>query len=190
MISVVFAYGSLQIPAVMHAVTRRHLASRPARLEGYARYRLKRRSYPGLRRRSGAATEGMLYYGVDRLALTRLDRFEDTCYRRQTLRVVIAPDGLVPAQVYVIPPRYYRLLQPDRWFLRQFRSTALKAYLRRCRRRVAIADRRAGASRNNLPNRVSDGRSSRVAEEGGGLIRTGVKPGKQVPPGREDQLMS
>ena len=183
MISVVFAYGSLQIPAVMHAVTRRYLASRPARLEGYARYRLKRRSYPGLRRRSGAATEGMLYCGVDGLTLTRLDRFEDNFYRRQTLRVVIAPDGVVPAQVYVIPPRYYRLLQPGRWSLRQFQSTALKAYLRRCRRRVAIADRQAGASRHNLPDRGSDGRSTWVAEERGGLTRTGAKPGKQVPRG-------
>lgn len=136
MVRALFTYGSLQVPAVMNAVTGRRLAHEPALLEGYARCRLRQRRYPGLRCLAGARTEGTLYHGVDGLVLSRLDRFEDDFYRRQLVRVVVVePNRVLLAQAYVIPPQHYRLLAPGSWSLRQFQCRVLKSYLRRCRRR-------------------------------------------------------
>lgn len=131
-----FTYGTLQIPEVMAAVTGRRFRFEPATLRGYVRYRLIGRVYPGLRRRPGAATGGLLYRNVDRLSLARLDRFEDFFYRRQTLGVIAGSGGSVLADVYVIDPRYYRLLEPRRWSLQAFARHRLRRYLRRCRRRA------------------------------------------------------
>lgn len=135
----VFAYGSLQIPAVMQAVTGRNFASQPAMLQDYGRCRLRDRCYPGVRHRAGRRTEGVLYRRVDRLALSRLDRFEDPFYRRQSLRILVAPGCIGQAEVYVIPPANYRLLERRAWSLQRFRRYALKRYLRRCRRRTVAA---------------------------------------------------
>ena len=50
----VFAYGSLMIPSVMHAVTGRWFTHTEAVLEGYARYGIDGESYPGIVPQEGA----------------------------------------------------------------------------------------------------------------------------------------
>lgn len=129
----VFAYGSLQVPAVMRAVTGRRFVFHPASLQDFCRLRLRGRCYPGLRHRPGFATDGVLYRGVDRLALSRLDRFEGLCYQRQSLRIVVAPDQTCRAEVYVLRRAKFRQLEPRVWSLQRFRRYALKSYLRHCR---------------------------------------------------------
>lgn len=135
----VFAYGSLQIPALMHAVSRRRFVSQPALLRDHRTYRLRERCYPGLRHRPGACTEGVLYRGVDRQALRRLDRFEDDFYRRRRLPVAVDSGKAVPAEVYLIPPQHYRLLEPRGWSLQRFRRCVLKRFLRASRCRMSAA---------------------------------------------------
>ena len=129
-----FAYGSLQIPEVLLAVTGACFPARPARLPGYASYRLVGRPYPGLRRAPGASTEGVLYTHVSAAALRRLDRFEDDFYRRETLLVSIGFGRTVHAEVYVIPSRYHARLSGQPWDLEEFRRTALRELLARLRR--------------------------------------------------------
>ena len=87
-----FAYGTLEIPAVMLAVTARSFASEPARLDGFVRFLLRDRAYPGIVETPGATTEGRVYHGVDDASLARLDRFEDDCYERRGV-VVRRADG-------------------------------------------------------------------------------------------------
>lgn len=128
-----FAYGTLQIPAVMGAVTGAEFPSQPARLEGYARYRLKDRSFPGLRQEPGAVAEGALFGDIDAEALRRLDAFEDDFYRRETLTVLDAAGRPVAAEVYVVPPEHYALLVYQPWDLEEFRRTALAGFMARCR---------------------------------------------------------
>lgn len=128
-----FAYGTLQIPEVMEAVTGAAFPSRPARLEGYARYRLKDRAFPGLRREPGARAEGLLFEGIDAEALRRLDAFEDDFYRRETLAVLGADGKPVAAEVYVVPPEHYSLLVYQPWDLEEFRRAALGGFMARCR---------------------------------------------------------
>ncbi|MGZ8217152.1 gamma-glutamylcyclotransferase family protein [Methylomagnum sp.] len=128
-----FAYGTLQIPEVMRAVTGAEFPSQPARLEGYARYRLSGRAYPGLRREPGTLAEGLLYGGIDAEALRRLDAFEDDFYRRETLAVLDTGGGAVAAEVYVVPPAHYSLLVYQPWDLEEFRRAALAGFMARCR---------------------------------------------------------
>jgi gamma-glutamylcyclotransferase (GGCT)/AIG2-like uncharacterized protein YtfP len=128
-----FAYGTLQIPEVMGAVTGATFPSQPARLEGYVRYRLKDRAFPGLRREPGGVAEGLLFGGIDAEALRRLDAFEDDFYRRETLAVLDAGRRPVAAEVYVVPPEHYSLLVYQPWDLEEFRRTALEGFMARCR---------------------------------------------------------
>jgi gamma-glutamylcyclotransferase (GGCT)/AIG2-like uncharacterized protein YtfP len=149
MITNVFAYGSLQIPEVMAAVTGRHFPFVPARLPGYARHSLRGRPYPGLRLQPRAWTEGVVYIGVDARSLARIDRFEDAFYTRRRLAVLVDGNTSLAAEVYVIEQRHYGFLGDESWSLEKFRRHCGKAYLRRCRRRhrswYGVSKGRAGA---------------------------------------------
>lgn len=129
----IFAYGTLRIPEVMRAVTGADAPGQPAVLRGYARYRLRHLPYPGLRLEDGAETHGMLYTFMDARALARLDGFEDDFYQRETLTVFPASGSAVDAEVYVIPPRHYSLLERRPWDLEEFRRMDLPGFLARCR---------------------------------------------------------
>jgi gamma-glutamylcyclotransferase (GGCT)/AIG2-like uncharacterized protein YtfP len=128
-----FAYGTLQIPEVMQAMTGACFPARPARLVDYARYRIAGCAYPGVRLEPAAVTDGVLYGEVDTAALRRLDEFEDDFYRRETLTVLAESGVPVEAEVYVILPEHYRILVDRPWDLDEFRWTALPEFLVRCR---------------------------------------------------------
>jgi gamma-glutamylcyclotransferase (GGCT)/AIG2-like uncharacterized protein YtfP len=127
-----FAYGTLQIPAVWAAVVGEQVPSRPARLMGYARRRIKGCAYPGIREMAGASVEGLLYDCLPAWALEKLDAFEDDYYRRETLSVQISRTKLLPAEVYVIPAQHYGALSDQPWNLEEFRETHLRSFLRSC----------------------------------------------------------
>lgn len=129
----VFAYGTLQVPDVMRTVTGAEFQGEPARLQGYARYRLVGRSFPGLRAQAGTSTAGILYRDIDAEALRRLDVFEDDFYRRETLLVIPASGVPVAAEVYVVPPEHYGLLLDQPWDLQEFQRAALPEFMGRCR---------------------------------------------------------
>ncbi|CAI8944216.1 gamma-glutamylcyclotransferase family protein [Methylocaldum szegediense] len=130
----VFAYGTLQLPDVMRAVTGDVFPSKPARLHDYARYCIRGRVYPGLRREPGSFTDGILYENVPPRALRALDAFEDDFYRRESLTVITSGEVPVDAEVYLVPPAHYRLLVRRSWDLDNFKETRLSEFLARCRR--------------------------------------------------------
>lgn len=129
-----FAYGTLQLPEVMRAVTGGIFPSQPARLPHYARYRIRNRVYPGLRKEPGSFTDGLLYEALSASAIKDLDAFEDDFYRRETLTVATLDEVQTDAEVYVVPPAHYRLLLDRSWDLEQFKQTRLSEFLTRCRR--------------------------------------------------------
>lgn len=138
-----FAYGTLMLPEVMRAVAGREFPGRPARLAGYARYRLHGKPYPGLRPQPDAVTDGVLYGGLDEIAWRLLDRYEDDCYQRLSLLVEL--DGgqfpLLPgegqgegslkaaADVYVMKPEFYPQLTAEPWSAEAFRRQHLASFL-------------------------------------------------------------
>lgn len=130
----IFAYGTLQLPDVMRAVIGDVFPSKPARLHDYARYCIRSRVYPGLRREPGSFTDGILYENVPPRALKALDAFEDDFYRRETLTVIAQGGIRTDAEVYVVPPAHYRLLVRRNWDLGDFKETGLREFLAQCRR--------------------------------------------------------
>ncbi len=125
----VFTYGTLMIPSVMEAVTGRRFSSRKATLNGYARFRLKDATYPGLVEAAGATTDGVLYLDVDGPSLARLNAFEGVFYQRIRVEVDTPEGERWPAQTYLVPPQHRAHLSSEAWRLDDFRREHLEAFL-------------------------------------------------------------
>lgn len=122
-----FAYGTLMLPEVLRAVAGREFPGRPARLAGYARYRLHGKPYPGLRPQPDAVTDGVLYGGLDEAAWRLLDQYEDDCYERMALRVELDGGQTAAAEVYVVKAVFYPQLTAEPWSVEDFQPHHLAA---------------------------------------------------------------
>lgn len=125
----VFTYGTLEVPDVMEAVTGRVFDSAEAITEGYARYLLKGRIYPGITPVSGQATSGRVYFGVSQQALTLLDEFEDEIYVRQLIAVRTDEGHWFNAYAYIIEPKDRGVLSVNPWIREKFVKDHLASYL-------------------------------------------------------------
>jgi gamma-glutamylcyclotransferase (GGCT)/AIG2-like uncharacterized protein YtfP len=110
-----FTYGTLMDPEVWARVAREECVRRPAVLHGYEARRLRGVTWPGLVAAPGISTRGLLYLNVSAEAMARLDAYEDRCYRRIELPVVLDDGTSVPAHTYLIVPECAFMVQPERW---------------------------------------------------------------------------
>lgn len=125
-----FAYGTLQLPEVMLAVTAQVPTSHPARLVGFSRHRLLGKSFPGIRPNPNASVDGLLFINIDAQTLNKLDAFEDDFYRREPVTVITAAGTEWPAQAYIVEESAYDLLLPEAWSLEDFKRQHLNRFLR------------------------------------------------------------
>ncbi len=124
-----FAYGTLQIPSVMRAVTGHDFPCRRAVLEGFARFLLRGQIYPGIIEASGRATDGMLYESIDPRSLALLDEFEGSLYERRRVRVLWSDGGSCEAFAYVVPPARRHLLSAEPWDREHFIARHLRRWV-------------------------------------------------------------
>lgn len=134
MTSRLFAYGTLQFPAILTAVTGLQLRGVDATLRGYRCEGLRGEVYPAIMAASTEQVRGILYRGLSPAALMALDRFEDDEYRRRVVTVITDDGREQQAWCYVIAPRWRRRLDGRRWDPEPFERLHLAAYLRRLRR--------------------------------------------------------
>ena len=127
-----FAYGTLGIPEIAQALTGRFWPAERAVLEGFARYRVRGESFPGIVSAPGARTAGVLYAGVDARSLVLLDRFEGKLYERREVWVCAGEGTRIAALTYVVGPRCRRRLGREPWDRRRFEARHLGAYLAHC----------------------------------------------------------
>jgi gamma-glutamylcyclotransferase (GGCT)/AIG2-like uncharacterized protein YtfP len=132
-----FAYGTLMLPALVEALLGRRLPARPARLDSFARYRVRGRPYPGIVAEPGAATEGVLLEGLTPEDLRRLDAFEGPRYQRCRVEVTAAGGARLPAETYVIPETGRSLLTNEPWSREHFERHHLLTWARSCARGCA-----------------------------------------------------
>jgi gamma-glutamylcyclotransferase (GGCT)/AIG2-like uncharacterized protein YtfP len=125
-----FAYGTLMLPALVQALLGRRVHARPARLEGFARYRMRGRPYPGIVAMPGAATQGVLIEGLTPADVRRLDAFEGTLYQRRRVEVTAAGGARLPAETYVIPEARRWLLTGEAWSRERFERRHLPTWVR------------------------------------------------------------
>ena len=139
----VFAYGTLMFAEVVGAVTGLAMTGLPARLEGFARFRVRGAVYPGIRPVRGAWVDGVVYPEVSARSLRLLDVFEGDLYRRETL-VVETGAGRLSADAWVVRPSRERLLTDRPWEPEPFRRRHLRRYLDRIGRfPMRVAARRS-----------------------------------------------
>ena len=130
----VFAYGTLQVPSIMAAVTGIQPRFEEAILPGYACYRMKHRVYPGAIPCNDGYISGRLYLDINDVMLKYLDAFEDVLYERQLLEVMTSRNTRVNALVYVVVEEYRQLLKSESWDIEEFKLKHLAHYLESCRK--------------------------------------------------------
>jgi len=126
-----FCYGTLMVPVVWERVVGRQLDNVTAILPGFACYRVRGECYPGLVPREGAHTPGVVYAGLSRADLLRLDSYEGAQYRRVRARACLADGRTQSVWVYVTQARYRSRLSGHAWSLTGFVENDLKKYLTR-----------------------------------------------------------
>lgn len=124
-----FVYGTLEFPAVVKKLLGTTLAGESAELEGYTRYLLVNRNYPGIVSMPGESVDGVLYHGVTPKYFKLLDRYEDSIYERRQIQVINSHAQRVTAWTYVIPLRYRQELSNQPWDREYFANTQLKRFL-------------------------------------------------------------
>ena len=127
----VFAYGTLEIPELVLAVTGRRFRAEPAVLAGFARSMVRGAAYPGIAPADGARTDGTLYRGVDGASLAALDRFEGDLYERCELPVETAAGERRTAFVWVVRASRRDVLTGAPWDRERFRAQHLAEWLAR-----------------------------------------------------------
>lgn len=128
---------------VVGAVTGLAMTGMPARLEGFARFRVRGAVYPGIRPVSGAWVEGVVYPDVSSRSLRLLDIFEGDLYRREPV-ILDTGSGRLAAEAWVVRPSRERLLTDRCWEPETFRRRHLRRYLDRIGRfPVRVATRRS-----------------------------------------------
>lgn len=99
----------------------RRLPGVAARLDDYARHRVRGELFPAIVPRSGASTPGTLLRTLAPDDLARLDSFEGALYRRSTVEVCLdgghahGSPGTERAFTYVLRARYADRLSDDAW---------------------------------------------------------------------------
>ncbi len=130
----VFAYGTLEIEAVMEAVTGRAFPRTTGQLNGFARVLFRGQPVPGLVPDLDESTPGALYGAVDARSLALLDRFEGDLYERRSVHVRCSTGGHVSAHAYLVAPESRALLSSAPWNRERFVAEELPAYLEECAR--------------------------------------------------------
>ena len=129
MIKSIFVYGTLMFESVMRIVTGKAYTLESASLDGYARYSLMQRNYPGIIAQTGQTVKGGLYNNVDANSLARLDNFEGNEYTRKIVRVQSNNNLSLDAYAYIISVRSMHLIKNSAWDSEVFKHKHLDQYL-------------------------------------------------------------
>ena len=124
-----FCYGTLCIAEIMRRVSGAVPAACAAVLPDYACHALEGLAYPGIIPHKGEQVSGVLYTGLSRPQLARLDAYEGEQYLRRRVWVIREDGQRAQVWTYVLQPRYYHRLSSANWSLEQFKRDQLQLYL-------------------------------------------------------------
>lgn len=125
-----FTYGTLMFPEVWERIALPCYPSQPAKLPGYAIFRVLDAVYPGIVRSEATSfVNGVVYEGLDEEALLELDTYESRFYERQTVNVTLEDGEQCSCQAYVVPEQRRERLSAEAWDPQWFRTHELQRYL-------------------------------------------------------------
>ena len=137
-----FCYGTLQFPEVMHALTGLRIYGHPAVLLDYACYTLRGEVFPGIVGQYGASTNGVIYRGINRRQLRKLDRFEGDYYHRIQVRASETGGKPHRAWAYVVAPDKLWMVSNQTWYSEVFMEEHLAPFVRKALSGRAVQTRR------------------------------------------------
>jgi gamma-glutamylcyclotransferase (GGCT)/AIG2-like uncharacterized protein YtfP len=129
----VFAYGTLIFQEILQAVIGRGYCGMEVHLHDYARYRIRGCVYPAIIRQTGASVPGLLYKGLDKADLHRLDDYESDFYERREVQVEAGPKENIHAWAYIIPEKNRHVLLNKSWNPDLFAARHFRQYLENIR---------------------------------------------------------
>lgn len=117
--------------AVWRAVIGRMKDAEPGTLRGYAIYRVRGETYPGVvpDDSAEAVVRGCVYRDLDAPILERLDRFEGDPYRRVPVTVEVDGGKTTPCEAYVVRPSFVHILSRQPWSADWFETYGLQPFL-------------------------------------------------------------
>jgi len=114
---------------VFEAVAGVCIKSESCVLPGYERLKLAGQAYPGVREKKHSLVQGFLYKGLSQPQLHRLDQYEGDEYLRELVLVRNEHHRYYSAWVYVLAPKYHKLLSSEGWDPQEFERHYLNDYL-------------------------------------------------------------
>lgn len=109
---------------VWQAVVGCHHEPLKAMLGGYARFRVRDTSFPGIIvTPTIEPLEGKLYLGLNPKLVSLLDQFEGDLYYRQLVNVQTSDGHQYRANTYVVRPENRHLLTNDPWYPKNFANS-------------------------------------------------------------------
>lgn len=112
-------------------------SSQTAMLDGYARYSIKTRPYPGIVPLSTGTVQGCVYVGINPQALSRLDYFEGDEYVRKPVQAKLGTGHSILADAYIINSTHTYKLDDMPWDEKYFSQVHLSEYLVQVKKRMA-----------------------------------------------------
>jgi gamma-glutamylcyclotransferase (GGCT)/AIG2-like uncharacterized protein YtfP len=140
-----FAYGTLELPELLRALTGKTYQSTPALLREHRRAMLSDCAYPAVTPARAAAVRGRLYLNLDDASWRLVDAFEGDEYERRAVVVVDSRGNPIDAQAYILRPGLRHQLTSQVWDMRRFRKHHFARYLAACtelRRAHAVMGRK------------------------------------------------
>ncbi len=128
-----FAYGTLLLPAIMHAVIGRRASGRAATLAGYARFLMGGETFPAIVPDARRETRGLLFDDITRGELTRLDAYEGDLYAQVRVEVGLDAGERADALTYVLLPEHRDQLTAKLWDRERFAAEQAAAFLKSLR---------------------------------------------------------
>ena len=126
----IFTYGTLMFSPVWDAVVKANYRASSATLRGYSRKKIIDDIYPvAFEAGDQDFINGIVYYDIEVEDINRLDEFEGEYYRRTLVSVELKDQSPVEADVYIIKPRYRRLVSSQEWNPDDFQQRCLSEFM-------------------------------------------------------------
>ena len=125
-----FAYGTLMCEDIMEEVSGCRLCSYPGTVRGYCRRSVREEHFPALAPDKEGRVEGVVYRDIPASAWSRLDRFEGEMYIRQLVQVEMIDGANLPAETYIVQPKFLCYLEASEWSFTKFLRNGKKLFQR------------------------------------------------------------
>lgn len=125
----IFTYGSLMFDEIWSGVVEGTYDRLDGTLFGFERKSIRNEHYPAvIPGPITSSVEGVLYLDIQKEDLLRLDSFEGSFYRRQTVQIQ-TDNNIFAAEAYILDPSYRHVLSDETWDPKRFEAEGIQSFI-------------------------------------------------------------